>query len=96
MIHKIKTYEIRSHDFHTNLSITGQLLSAPTLFTDNAHFTKSYIRRVLLHFQEVLKCIRSIEKTLAVKKALAKEPMLDSSSTAFSRCSQTFNQEAEK
>ena len=68
MIHKIKTYEIRSHGFVTKISLTGQLLSVPTLFDRNPNFSKAYVRRIVLHFQEVLKCMKQIAKGKEAKK----------------------------
>ncbi len=70
MIHKIKTYEVRSHGFFSRVSNTGKLLAAPHLFYEDNHLSKAYVRRVDLHLQEVLKCMKKIAKDQEAKNAL--------------------------
>ncbi len=73
MIERIKTitYEVRSHGFLTKLTEDGRvretMAAFPTL-VNTAFWTKGYIKKRLWHLQDVLKCMRQIEKEKQANK----------------------------
>lgn len=90
MIQKIKTvtYHLNSHSHASKLSQDGQLLASSA--TNLA--TRPSLKKIIWHLQDVLKVMTKLQK----EETARKESMLDTSSTAFNRCSRTFNQETKK
>ena len=64
MIERIKTitYEVRSHRHRTILGDNGQILIVEGLLMSASSWKQGYIKRFILHLQDVLKCMRQIEK----------------------------------
>ena len=74
MIHKKKviTYEVRSHRNCTTLSEKGEVTDT-TLYP--VVWSKPVIKRAIWHLQDVLKCMRQIEKEKQAKKEQANEDL---------------------
>jgi len=72
LIHKVKhvSYMVTSHGHSSTISSKGKLTSTPALMISPALWTKGYIKKLTWHLSDVLKCIRSIEKALALKRPL--------------------------
>lgn len=75
MIHKIKTitYEVRSHGRITRLSENGIVIQTKwhtdyQLWSDNRNENKTIIKKILWHLEDVLKCMKQIEKEREAKK----------------------------
>ena len=75
MIEKIKTitYEVRSHGRKTILSDNGIVIQTKwhtdyQLWSDNQKDNKAIIKKMLWHLEDVLKCMKQIEKEKAEKK----------------------------
>lgn len=94
MIHKIKTitYQLRSHSFVTYLSSEGKVTETTQLFVSPSNWTKGYVKRLARHLLDIANLITQLQKEQAAKK----DPMLDVSSTAYSRCTLLHAQEAKK
>jgi len=76
MIEKIKTvtYEVRSHGFTTELSEAGKVIASPHkkgfryFVNPEDDWPKDYIKRLVWHLEDVLKCIKKIEKEKAKRE----------------------------
>lgn len=66
MIEKIKTttYEVRSYRHRTTLAADGTLMTTPALFVGSKEWTKGYIKGLIRHLQDILKCMKKIEKEM--------------------------------
>ena len=69
MIEKIRTttYEVRSYRHRTVLAKDGTLMGTPALFTGSggsSKWNKGYIKGLIRHLQDVLKCMKKIEKEM--------------------------------
>ena len=76
MIHRIKTvtWEVRSHNFKTVIDNDG--ICTGLFCLDILHcleeIDKGSVKKVIWHLQDVLKCMRQIEKEKQKKKAYEK------------------------
>ena len=71
MIEKIKTitYQIRSHDYKTVLSKKGLIEGEFCVFKAGYNdINRAVIKKVIWHLEDVLKCMKQIEKEKAEKK----------------------------
>ena len=72
MIEKIKTirYKVRSHGHKTTLYDNGDLIDAIDLEESlrAGYFKKARVKKMIGHLQDVLKCMKQIEKEKTKKK----------------------------
>jgi len=70
MIHRVKTvtWEVRSHGHYSALSAKGELLVCPALMVSTSGWSKAYIKKLVWHLQDVLKCMKRIEKEKQARK----------------------------
>ncbi len=75
MIHRVKTvtWEVRSHGFTTIFSDTGRVIHTSALFAASSQWIHSYIKKMVWHLQDVLKCMRQIEKEKQARKERKKD-----------------------
>jgi len=64
MIHKIKviTWEVRSHGHCSTISGEGELVCCPVLMQSTSRWSRPYMKKLIWHLQDVLKCMVKIEK----------------------------------
>ncbi|GAI87423.1 unnamed protein product [marine sediment metagenome] len=77
MIEKIKTitYEVRSHGYKTILSKKGIIEGEFCVFKAGYNdIDRVVIKKVIWHLQDVLKCMKQIEKEEAEKKNEQNKP----------------------
>jgi len=72
MIHKVKviTWEVRSHRNCTTLSGEGRITDTTV---SPVVWSKPVVKRAIWHLQDVLKCIKRIEKEKIKKKGAQDE-----------------------
>jgi len=73
MIHRIKTvtWEVRSHGNCTGLSDKGKVSESPALYVASSLWTKTYVKKLIWHLEDVLKCMRQIEREKQARKEKA-------------------------
>ncbi len=79
MIHRIKTvtWEVRSHGHCSALSDKGELMVCPALMVSSSGWSRPYIKKLVWHLQDVLKCMNRIEKEKQARKEKANENFPD-------------------
>ena len=70
MIHKVKTitYEVRSHGQTSTVNEKGLIEGDWDIKQDPDVWDKACIKKLIWHFQDVLRCMKQIEREKQVKK----------------------------